>query len=137
MKKIILILILIISPNCSEKKTYSVTGTLIEINNGTNEFIIHHDEIPGFMMAMTMPFVLQDSTDIHNFYAGDSVHFKLIIEKKQSEASNFQLKGKGTMPNYTDYGDNEYTAFKIGEIFDEIVENLTLQAQEEELKNLN
>ena len=72
MKKIILILILIISYNCSDKKTYSVTGTLIEIKSDDNEFIIHHDEIPGFMIAMTMPFKLIDNSYLNKFEIGDN-----------------------------------------------------------------
>ena len=64
MKKLILIILLIFSYNCSKKKTYPVTGTLIEIKADHKEFIIHHDEIPGFMMAMTMPFKLNDTGNL-------------------------------------------------------------------------
>ncbi|SVC93270.1 uncharacterized protein METZ01_LOCUS346124, partial [marine metagenome] len=103
---------------CSEKKSYSVYGTILEVRKESNEFLIHHDEIPNFMMAMTMPFSLQDSTDLHRFSVGDSVQFYLIIEQEQAVASNFQFKGKGTIPDYNDNRDDQYTPVEIGGILD-------------------
>ena len=55
MKKIILLPIILFLLDCSENKSYSVHGTILEVRKESNEFLIHHDEIPGFMMAMTMP----------------------------------------------------------------------------------
>ena len=93
-------------------------GTILEVRKESNEFLIHHDAIPNFMMAMTMPFSLKDSTDIQRFSVGDSVHFHLIIELEKTVASNFQLKGKGTIPDYNNNKDDQYTPVEIGEIID-------------------
>ena len=134
MKKIILILILIISPNCSEKKTYSVTGTLIEINNDTNEFIIHHDEIPGFMMAMTMPFKLNDSKYLNKFKIGDSLKFNLIIDGPNAFSDNFELLGKGTMNADQGVWDDEYAPIEIGKILTDIT-LLNVDSNEVSLSN--
>jgi len=118
----LLFLIFIVSLiGCSGKKSYFVCGTILEVRKESNEFLIHHDEIPNFMMAMTMPFYLQDSTDIQRFSVGDSVHFHLIIEKENTVASNFQLKGQGIIPDYIDNKDDQYTPIEIGEI----IENAT------------
>ncbi|SVD56267.1 uncharacterized protein METZ01_LOCUS409121, partial [marine metagenome] len=97
MKKIIFFATIILSLACSGKTTYSVKGTIIEIRKESNEFLIHHDEIPGFMMAMTMPFKLADSLDINRFGIGDSVDFRLIIEHNHAVASDFKIQGKGTL----------------------------------------
>ena len=78
MRHIILTILIILAFGC-HTTSYPVRGTILEIRHKSNEFLIHHDEIPGFMMAMTMPFALQDSTDIHRFNVGDSVHFQLIM----------------------------------------------------------
>ena len=79
MKNIILILFSIFLIDCSNKKSYSVKGTIIEVRQEENEFLIHHDEIPNFMMAMTMPFKLSDSLDAFQYKEGDSVSFKLVF----------------------------------------------------------
>jgi len=117
MKKLLLTIILLILLGCSGKKSYPVRGTIIEVRKGTNEFLIHHDEIPGFMMAMTMPFKLADSLDINRFVVGDSLKFRLEMKEEKAFAASFQLLGKGTLPESDNIWDDEYSPLEIGEIF--------------------
>ena len=119
--RILLLLIFLTIIGCENKK-YDVTGTIIEVRTDVNEFLIHHDEIPGFMMAMTMPFSLKDSLDIKNYTIGDSVQFKLIIKHDKALAYQFKLLGKGTISLPSNWLDDEYTAIDIGEI----IQNVTL-----------
>ncbi len=119
--RILLLLIFLTIIGCENKK-YDVTGTIIEVRTDVNEFLIHHDEIPGFMMAMTMPFSLKDSLDIKNYTIGDSVQFKLIIKHDKALAYQFKLLGKGTISLPSNWLDDEYTAIEIGEI----IQNVTL-----------
>ena len=120
MKKIILLPIILFLLDCSENKSYSVRGTILEVRKESNEFLIHHDEIPGFMMAMTMPFRLADSLDINKYQVGDSLQFRLIMGEKRAIASGFQLLGKVTLPIPDDMWDDEYAPLEIGEIFTDI-----------------
>ena len=120
MKKIIFSVTLLLFFACSEKKSYSVKGTIIEVRKESNEFLIHHDEIPGFMMAMTMPFKLADSLDITRYTIGDSLKFRLELKKEKTYAANFQLLGKGTLPESNDMWDDEYAPLDIGEIFSNV-----------------
>ena len=114
--KFIITLSLFLVIGCS-KKSYPVRGTILEVRKDSNEFLIHHDEIPGFMMAMTMPFKLADSLDINRFGVGDSLKFRLEMEENKAYAANLQLLGKGTLPESDDMWDDEYTPLEIGEIF--------------------
>ena len=114
--KFIITLSLLLAIGCS-KKSYSVRGTILEVRKESNEFLIHHDEIPGFMMAMTMPFKLADSLDINRFGVGDSLKFRLEMEENKAYAANFQLLGKGTLPETNDMWDDEYPPLEIGQIF--------------------
>jgi len=120
MKKIIFSLTLLLFLACSGIKSYPVRGTIIEIRKESNEFLIHHDEIPGFMMAMTMPFKLTDSLDITRYKVGDSLKFHLELKEEKTYADNFQLLGKGTLPESDDMWDDEYTPIEIGEIFSNV-----------------
>ena len=120
MKKLPFISIIILILGCSENKSYPVRGTIIEVRQESNEFLIHHDEIPRFMMAMTMPFQLGDSTDINRYHIGDSLKFRLEMGEKRAIASNFQLLGKGTLPETDDMWDDDYTSLEIGEIFTDV-----------------
>ena len=56
-----------------------------------NELSIHHDEIPGFMMAMTMNFKLANHLKTSEFAIGDSVHFKLFIKDNNIYSDHFQI----------------------------------------------
>ena len=114
--KFIITLSLLLAIGCS-KKSYPVRGTILEVRKESNEFLIHHDEIPGFMMAMTMPFKLADSLDINRFGVGDSLKFRLEMEENKAYAANFQLLGKGTLPEMDDMWDDEYPPLEIGQIF--------------------
>ena len=114
--KFIITLSLLLAIGCS-KKSYPVRGTILEVRKDSNEFLIHHDEIPGFMMAMTMPFKLADSLDINRFRVGDSLKFRLEMEENKAYAANFQLLGKGTLPETDDMWDDEYPPLEIGQIF--------------------
>ena len=114
--KFIITLSLLLAIGCS-KKSYPVRGTILEVRKESNEFLIHHDEIPGFMMAMTMPFKLADSLDINRFGVGDSLKFHLEMEENKAYAANFQLLGKGTLLETDDMWDDEYPPLEIGQIF--------------------
>ena len=114
--KFIITLSLFLVIGCS-KKSYPVSGTILEVRKDSNVFLIHHDEIPGFMMAMTMPFKLADSLDINRFRVADSLIFRLEMEENKAYAADFQLLGKGTLPESDDMWDDEYTPLEIGEIF--------------------
>jgi len=115
-----IILIFIIFFSCSKYKTYNVKGTIIEIRPIKNEFLIHHDEIPGFMMAMTMPFKLEDSSYINKFNIGDSVQFQLKITNKIALSNHFIKLGKGTLPKSNDIWDDNYSPIDIGEILSDV-----------------
>ena len=119
MKKLLLTIILLILLGCSGEKIYSVRGTIIQVREESNEFLIHHDEIPNFMMAMTMPFKLADSLDINRYGVGDSLKFHLEIKDEKTYANNFQLLGKGTLPETDNLWDDEYTPLEIGDIFND------------------
>ena len=117
MKILLLSTALLILSGCNMGKNYPVRGTIIEVRKKTNEFLIHHDEIPNFMMAMTMPFKLADSLDINRFKVGDSLKFRLEMKEGRAFATNFELLGKGTLPELDNSWDDEYDPLDIGDIF--------------------
>ena len=75
MKLFLCILSLIIIGACSQKKEYDVTGVILDKFSERNELSIHHDEIPGFMMAMTMNFKLASHLNVNNFEIANAFYF--------------------------------------------------------------
>ena len=72
------------------------------------------------MMAMTMPFKLADSLDMNRYSVGDSLKFRLEMKEEKTFANNFQLLGKGTLPEMNNIWDDEYTPLEIGAIFSNV-----------------
>ena len=62
----------------SEPIYYDGVGTIITIIN-EDHVKIEHDEIPGFMNAMTMNFEVKDPSLLQNLESGMEVRFRLAV----------------------------------------------------------
>lgn len=68
---------------------YSAHGVVKSVDPEKKKLSIAHDDIPGFMKAMTMPFEVKDASLLSGIAAGDSVDFSftddgtghLVIDK--------------------------------------------------------
>ncbi len=60
--------------------TYKLVGQVRQVNPGSGTVSIHHEEIPGFMGAMTMPFTLKGRTILDDLQPGDEVEGTLRVE---------------------------------------------------------
>lgn len=68
-----------------EPKSYKLTGVVREINKETGQVMIRHEEIPGFMKAMTMPFDLKGQESLNELFVGDEVEGTLIVKSNDIE----------------------------------------------------
>ncbi len=62
-------------PSEIEPETYSTRGTVRSVTPSGNHVMIHHEEIPGFMDAMTMPFDVPDTLDVSHLERDDRIEF--------------------------------------------------------------
>lgn len=72
------------APAPSQPGVYAVTGIVRELKPDGSNVVIRHDEIPGFMMAMTMPFTARDPRQIAALQPGDKVTFQLLVTDDES-----------------------------------------------------
>lgn len=63
---------------------FSVRGVVREIEAQEKMVRIAHEEIPGYMAAMTMPFSVNDAKVLRNVRRGDDVEFELIVTESDS-----------------------------------------------------
>ncbi len=61
-----------------EVKTYSGHGRVLAVDS--TGILIRHDEIPGYMAAMTMRYPVEDTTLLSSVAAGDSVSFQIRVK---------------------------------------------------------
>ncbi|MBI2619468.1 MAG: SCO family protein [Ignavibacteriales bacterium] len=60
--------------------------------------MISHEEIPNYMMAMTMPFKVKDTTLFVGVSVGDSVQGTLAVSRSESWLETLSVIGKGEPP---------------------------------------
>jgi protein SCO1/2 len=63
---------------------FKVNGVVRRLAVDDQSVTIEHEDIPGFMPAMTMPFTVKDSGLLHGLSAGDRVRFELVVTKDDS-----------------------------------------------------
>jgi protein SCO1/2 len=70
---------------------YAVTGRVISIDADAQSLRIRHDEIVGYMPAMTMPFYVKETTLLDGVTPGASVRFRLAVTEEDSWISRMEV----------------------------------------------
>lgn len=80
------------------ERTFDVTGTLVHrLDDG--RLVISHDEIPGYMVAMTMPFnVDKNDATASALKPGDHLKFRFTVNHEVSSAAQFTVTGHTPPP---------------------------------------
>ena len=69
------------APSDTGGKSYPLEGTVVAVDAAERKVTIAHEEIPGFMPAMTMDFVVlqQDAALLESVSPGDEVTARLVV----------------------------------------------------------
>lgn len=63
----------------SDQREYTLQGQILSVAADHMEADIKHEEIPGFMMAMTMPYKVRDAKEFEPLKAGDLITSTLVV----------------------------------------------------------
>src|SRR5215831_9622188 len=61
---------------------YDTRGVVRGFSPDRSTIEIQHENIPGFMPSMTMPFVTRDPTEIADLKTGDAISFRMAVTQK-------------------------------------------------------
>ncbi len=61
---------------------YSVRGVVQAVHPEVRSVVIKHEEVPGYMPAMTMPFEVRDTNELTGLTQGGTVQFRLRVTEK-------------------------------------------------------
>lgn len=61
----------------AQDKTYDITGAVVSIDQASKKVTLDHEDIPGLMKGMKMPFDVENAQILEGLKAGDKVHGKL------------------------------------------------------------
>ena len=86
-----------------DAKRYELKGVVIEVDPAGKKVKVQHEEIPGFMSAMTMTFPVRDDPKVVEFLRpGDRIEARLVVD-----GSTYFLEEvltKGFIPTPTPFG---------------------------------
>jgi protein SCO1/2 len=77
----------------TETKDYPLAGEVRGVDAEEKKLQIRHEEIVGFMPAMTMPFRMPADTDFAEFHLGDYVEGTLRVRSKGGVTEGYDLVG--------------------------------------------
>ena len=76
-----------------ESKQYAVTGQILSIDPARQEVLVRHEDIPGFMSAMTMPYKVRDAALLNDKSPGDLFAATLVVEEVDAYLSTLTRIG--------------------------------------------
>ena len=78
-----------------ETRDFTVRGVVRETRPAISQLVVKHQEIPGYMDAMTMPFKVRDPKILENVKAGDEITFQLHVTDKDHWIEGLKIVGIG------------------------------------------
>ena len=81
--------------NLSQTRQFSVKGVVRGVDAENKTLRVEHEEIPGYMPAMTMPLIVKETALLKGLQAGDSIQFALAVTEDDSWISEVErIEGK-------------------------------------------
>lgn len=79
--------------------TFALRGEIVQIDTARNRLTVAHEEIPNYMMAMTMPFKVKDPSLLRGLRVGDTIHATLAVSRTESWLEAITVAGRGEPPD--------------------------------------
>ena len=77
-------------------REYSVRGVVRRVEPERRSVVVKHDEIPGFMPAMTMPFDVKEPKELQGLKPGDRITFRMLVTTNDGWIDRIQVLGSDT-----------------------------------------
>ena len=114
----VLIGLLALASACSrapQAREYQLTGQILAIKPDTNEVLVKHADIPGFMMAMTMPYKVADAALLRGKEPGDLITATLVVGETEAHLSHIAKTGHAPVEDATGPAITASSMLKPGE----------------------
>ncbi len=94
---ILLVSLCLLAKGCSNdpRDEYDLRGRVVAVNQDGEQVTLAHEEIPGYMAAMTMPFNVKDSWALSVLAPGQNVEATLVVQGDRSWIEDIRISGSG------------------------------------------
>jgi protein SCO1/2 len=76
-------------------RRYELKGEVLSVDTRGQEAVIRHEEIPGFMKAMTMGYRVKDEADLAKLRPGQRIRADLVVTEDSSWIENIRVDSSG------------------------------------------
>lgn len=80
-------------------RQFELVGQILAVDPERNEVTIKHQDVKGFMPAMTMPFTVQDPSLLRERQPGDLITATLVVEDVKAYLSTLTRTGHEDVPD--------------------------------------
>jgi protein SCO1 len=70
---------------------HPVRGMVLAVDPARKTVVVSHDDVPGLMPAMTMPFEVRSARELDGLVPGTIVSFTLVISKEAAHAEGLRI----------------------------------------------
>ena len=74
--------------NQSQVRRYRLKGTVVQVDKAQLHLVVNHEEIPGFMGAMTMPYPVVDAQTLERVSPGDQITADVVVTPNDIHLEN-------------------------------------------------
>jgi protein SCO1/2 len=82
-----------------EARTYQLKGQILAVSAATNYLLVAHEDIPGFMPAMTMSYTVKDAALLKDRVPGDLITATLRVAPDLAWLSAITRTGSAPLPD--------------------------------------
>lgn len=95
---LLLLGLLVSQPAVARGDEFTVRGTVRRLTADRQRVLIAHEEIPGYMAAMTMEFTPAPGTSVAELAPGDRLEFRLVVTDRTSRIDRLRKIGRVDLP---------------------------------------
>lgn len=93
-----LLLLALAAAACGDRGArYEVRGQIVAVNAARQELTLKHEDIQGFMPAMTMPFKVRDARDLESRKPGELVRATLVVGGNEAVLTGIERTGEAPL----------------------------------------
>lgn len=79
----------------SLEERYEIKGKVVSVDREKKRVTIDHEEIKGYMDAMTMPFPVPEERELDSLEAGDQIKGTLVLDGDRYWVEKIEILEKG------------------------------------------
>lgn len=76
------------TPKAASGRRYELKGKVVRVEKERHQVVLDHEEIPGYMEAMIMPYTLKDEQILNELAPGDQFQATLVVDADSSWLEN-------------------------------------------------